>query len=226
MGLRIKESDIPRKRVNNWTWITCDKAFPGRRACIEEPDYSWEQKKYVETRGGESMDNVLGKNKRLNEFSTVMGLPQAAGSGEQKPVLRQTVDFAPTVARDGDVNNNILVIDDDDQVLTVIRSLLERHGFNVIDANNGLKGIYKFTQRPRGIDLVILDRNMPLMDGAEVSRRLKEINRSVPILLSSGEGMDTLKRCCCDLGLEGYLCKPFRAKKLVEQVKKEITRSK
>ena len=123
------------------------------------------------------------------------------------------------------MNNNILVIDDDDQVLTVIRSLLERHGFNVIDANNGLKGIYKFTQRPRGIDLVILDRNMPLMDGAEVSRRLKRVNRSVPILLSSGEEQATLKKCCCDLCLEGYLCKPFRAKDLMNQVNKAINRS-
>jgi CheY-like chemotaxis protein len=118
----------------------------------------------------------------------------------------------------------ILVIEDEGTVLKVTKTILERNGYEVLSAANGLEGVDTFKRQADGIDLIILDMNMPLMNGAEASRRMREIRPTIPIVLSGGGGEEELERNCQDLGLTGYLCKPFRSRDLIGEVKQILTR--
>jgi len=129
----------------------------------------------------------------------------------------------------------ILLIDDEDIIISIGSQLLKMMGYNVITAGNGRQGIEIFKKRyesydkkklpdPRYTvpDLVILDMIMPDMNGQEVYDRLKKIKPDVKVLLSSGYGRtqavdDILKR-----GGNGFVQKPFRIKVLSKAIKKII----
>ena len=78
----------------------------------------------------------------------------------------------------------MLVIDDEDSILNLIRELLERQGYTVVTADSGRAGLDGFARLVREIGLVIVDRSMPHMDGSEVSRRIKDIDPTMPIILT------------------------------------------
>jgi len=129
----------------------------------------------------------------------------------------------------------ILLIDDEDIIISIGSQLLEMMGYNVITAENGRQGIEIFKKRyesydkkklpdPRYTlpDLVILDMIMPDINGQEVYDRLKKIKPDVKVLLSSGYGRtpavdDILKR-----GGDGFVQKPFRIKNLSKAIRKII----
>lgn len=77
----------------------------------------------------------------------------------------------------------ILLVDDEEGIQLLYREEFEEEGYEVISAYNGEEAIEKFKQDPP--DVVILDINMPGMNGIEVLRRMKEINPDLPVILSS-----------------------------------------
>ncbi|GAB4338782.1 MAG: response regulator [Desulfobulbaceae bacterium] len=77
----------------------------------------------------------------------------------------------------------ILLVDDEEGIQLLYREEFEEEGYEVISALNGEEALDKFTADPP--DLVILDINMPGMNGIEVLRRMKEINPDLPVILSS-----------------------------------------
>jgi two-component system response regulator CpxR len=78
----------------------------------------------------------------------------------------------------------ILCVDDNEQALSVRKFLLETRGYRVVAAYSGEEALEKF--REGGVDLVLGDLVMPLMDGNEMVRRMKEIAPEVPMILISG----------------------------------------
>ena len=77
----------------------------------------------------------------------------------------------------------ILLVDDEEGIQLLYREEFEEEGFEVISAYNGDEALVKFSSEQP--DLVILDINMPGMNGIEVLRRMKEINADLPVILSS-----------------------------------------
>jgi len=77
----------------------------------------------------------------------------------------------------------ILLVDDEEGIQLLYREEFEEEGYEVVSAYNGEEAIEKFKEDPP--DLVILDINMPGMNGIEVLRRMKEINQDLPVILSS-----------------------------------------
>lgn len=78
----------------------------------------------------------------------------------------------------------ILLVDDNDQTLSIRRFLLETRGYLVVSANGGEQALEEFRQG--GIDLVLTDLIMPAMDGNELIRRMKDINPEIRTILISG----------------------------------------
>ena len=78
----------------------------------------------------------------------------------------------------------ILYIDDNPDRLTLLRSVLRMKGYNVLTAEHGRKGLEIFLSEP--LDLVVLDYHMPGMNGDEVSRKMRELRPTIPILIFSG----------------------------------------
>ena len=119
------------------------------------------------------------------------------------------------------VNRRILTIEDDLIQRTMIQRTLEKRGYTVLAAEDGLKGLeIAFSEIP---DLILLDVIMPGLRGNEVCRRLKNDSRTknIPVLFLTS--LDTPKEIIeqYDLGAEVHLTKPINPKELISQI--EIT---
>lgn len=117
---------------------------------------------------------------------------------------------------------NIMVVDDEKNICELIRLYLEKEGFDVTIANNGSDAIAMIRQnRP---DLVLLDIMMPVIDGWEVCRQVREFSQ-VPIIMLTAKGETFDKVMGLDLGADDYIVKPFDTKEVVARVKAVLRRT-
>lgn len=116
----------------------------------------------------------------------------------------------------------ILIVDDDPDVLNVMKVALEKEGFSALTCSDGAEGLRAaFDSRP---DLVILDIMMPKVDGWEMCRRLRELS-DVPILMLSARTGETDVVKGLVLGADDYVCKPFSVSELVARVQACLRRA-
>jgi two-component system OmpR family response regulator len=116
----------------------------------------------------------------------------------------------------------ILVVDDDAHIRDVVRYALERDGFSVIGAVNGIEALALLRDHP--IDLVVLDIVMPELDGLSVCRRLRE-EKPVPIVFLSSRGEEIDRIHGLELGADDYVVKPFSPRELSMRVKAVLRRA-
>ncbi|MBA4366574.1 MAG: hypothetical protein C0403_02930 [Desulfobacterium sp.] len=113
----------------------------------------------------------------------------------------------------------ILLIDDEDIVVDVCQSMLKKLGYKVIAARGGKIGIDIYKQKKEKISLVILDIIMPDMEGGQVFNRIKEINPTAKVLLSSGCSMNDQVSTILEKGGNGFIQKPFKIKQLSSSIR-------
>jgi two-component system KDP operon response regulator KdpE len=116
----------------------------------------------------------------------------------------------------------ILAVDDDVQVLSLVRDTLEMEGYRVITADSGEAAVAAFEQQPP--DLVVLDIMMPGIDGYAVCRRIRSSSQ-VPIIMLTGMGSDEEKVRGLDVGADDYVAKPFSVEELLARVRAVLRRS-
>ncbi|NOY77766.1 MAG: sigma-54-dependent Fis family transcriptional regulator [Calditrichaeota bacterium] len=115
----------------------------------------------------------------------------------------------------------ILVIDDEEDFLGNVREILERWGYEVDTAVTGYEGLQRISLYR--YDLVLLDIIMPLINGLETLKRLKKIDRELPVIVLTGDGrIDTAVQAMKD-GAYDYLTKPIEWDKLKVIVKNALT---
>ena len=108
-----------------------------------------------------------------------------------------------------DSPRTILVVDDFDDTRLLLRTWLERRGFRVIEAENGLEAIDQAeTEAP---DLIIMDMQMPQLDGLSATRRIRGLKslHSVPILAVSAYGAEQFRAQALAAGCDEYVSTPF-----------------
>jgi CheY-like chemotaxis protein len=118
----------------------------------------------------------------------------------------------------------ILVIDDEPDILDVVKTCLEQEGYSVHSAAKPSEGIKLYEQHWRHIDLVLLDYLMPDMTGDLVYECLRDVNPDVKVILLTGCDDNVAKRMF-EAGLRGYIQKPFFLGDLVSRVRDEIDAS-
>ena len=116
-----------------------------------------------------------------------------------------------------DANNKILLADDEQDVLMLVNFHLQRAGFSVILAENGMEALEKAAEEKPA--LAILDRMMPEMNGIEVCRRLREASPGMYIILLTAMTGDDQRIGGLEAGADDYISKPFNARELVLKVK-------
>lgn len=116
-----------------------------------------------------------------------------------------------------------MIVDDDENICELITLYLEKEGFNVVCANDGLEALEVYKEEKP--DLIILDIMLPGVDGKEVCKRIKKKD-DVPILMLSAKAETFDKVLCLELGADDYVVKPFEAKELIARVKAIIRRTK
>ena len=117
----------------------------------------------------------------------------------------------------------VLIVDDDEAVLTMLRKVIESNGMEGDTARSGEEALERV--RDRAYDLILLDVNMRGMDGFEVVKTLRSRGVKIPIVIVSGrkEDYDTLYGL--DIGADDYITKPFNPVTLGAKVKALIRRS-
>lgn len=113
-------------------------------------------------------------------------------------------------------DRQILVVDDEPQIVKVLQAYLEKAGYRVISAGDGSNALAAFRQhRP---DFVILDLNLPVIDGLDVCRTIRR-ESNVPILMLTARVEEADRLIGLELGADDYVVKPFSPREVVARVK-------
>ena len=115
----------------------------------------------------------------------------------------------------------VLVIDDEPEMVQIMRQVLEEAGFKVYTATNPVTGLELYEHHWREIDLVLLDYLMPEMTGDVAFECLQQINPDARVVLLTGCD-DHVAPSLFDKGLRGCILKPFYLDELVGRVREEI----
>ena len=110
----------------------------------------------------------------------------------------------------------ILVLDDDPDICTMIKMVLDYHGYTSADADTEEKAIHIITSTP--VDLIIMDMLLSGSDGSDICKRLKqdESTALIPILMFSAH--PNAKKICMAAGADDFISKPFEMNELLEKI--------
>jgi len=122
-------------------------------------------------------------------------------------------------------NKTILVVDDEEHILELIKFNLEREGYTVLLCDNGEDSITMIQNN--AVDLVILDLMLPGINGIDVLRRLHRIDtfENVPVIMLTAKSEESDRILGLELGADDYITKPFSVRELIARIKAVLRRS-
>ncbi len=120
------------------------------------------------------------------------------------------------------MNSKILIVDDEKNIVELIRLYLEKEGFKTVCAYSGDEALAQF--RSQAPDLVILDLMLPGVDGWQVCKEIRK-SSATPIIMLTAKSDTFDKVLGLELGADDYMTKPFEAKELLARVKAVLRRS-
>lgn len=145
--------------------------------------------------------------------STFKILFPAMQDGRQPVAVRSAVTLEPAHHAGA-----VLVIDDEEVVRRTAKTTLERNGYDIVLAENGLEGVQLFQALSNKICAVLLDLTMPGLGGEETLRQIQAIRPEAKVILSSGFNEVEVIRKFAGKGLAGFLQKPYTSMALMEKV--------
>ena len=119
-------------------------------------------------------------------------------------------------------SETVLVVDDEEAVLSLTQQMLEVLGFTVLTAVSGRQGVEIFRAQRDRIRLVLLDMTMPQLDGEGTLREIRHIRSDVPAILTSGYDEEAATRRFAGTGLAAFIQKPYRLEDLMSVVGKAL----
>ena len=120
------------------------------------------------------------------------------------------------------MSKTILIVDDTESIIEMLKFILENNQYKVITASNGLEALECLDGKL--VDLIITDLHMPKMNGIELTSSIRSLAdyKRVPILLLTTETQTSIKMEARDAGATAWLTKPFKAEQLLTTLKKLI----
>ena len=123
------------------------------------------------------------------------------------------------------MTSRVLVVEDQEDLRAILRFTLEGAGYEVVEAMNGAEGVAKAeTERP---DLILMDIQMPVLDGYEATRRIKALAgmAATPIVAVSSFAMKGDEEKARASGCDAYVTKPYSPKQLLALVQKMLAKT-
>jgi len=121
-------------------------------------------------------------------------------------------------------NNRVVLITEDEEVnFYYLKTLLQRADATVIRAKNGKEAVEIITKHKGGIDLILMDLNMPVMDGYEAMRIIKSRHPSIPIIAQTAYTMNNDRHRCLQAGFNDYIAKPINRLALYRMVNDNLS---
>ena len=115
-------------------------------------------------------------------------------------------------------NLTILVVDDEARMRKLIKDFLVKNDFNILEAEDGEKALEIYNKNKNNINLILLDVMMPKVDGWSVLKKIREENKSIPIVMLTAKSEEQDELLGFELGVDEYISKPFSPKILVARV--------
>lgn len=119
------------------------------------------------------------------------------------------------------MNECVLVVDDDREIVKAIGLLLEKEGYQVLKAYDGMEALELVAEHP--VRLIIMDVMMPKLDGLSAVMKIRE-RKNLPIIVLSAKSEDTDKVLGLSMGADDYVSKPFNPQELAARVKSHLRR--
>jgi CheY-like chemotaxis protein len=119
----------------------------------------------------------------------------------------------------------ILLVDDEELILEVGKSMLSEIGYEVITCKGGIQAIDALLSEQYRIDMVLLDLIMPGMDGNATFDKIREISPNMPVILSSGYSINDLATGIMNKGCNGFIQKPFNLSELSQKIRLVLDRN-
>jgi two-component system OmpR family response regulator len=120
-------------------------------------------------------------------------------------------------------SNRILLVDDEQHIVDVVVYLLEANGYRVTVAKDGDTGLVTFQNA--AFDLVVLDLNLPGLDGIELFRRMRALQPRVPVVMLTSRDDEIDRVLGLELGADDYVTKPFSTRELAARVRAVLRRA-
>jgi CheY-like chemotaxis protein len=114
-------------------------------------------------------------------------------------------------------HETILLVEDDELLLNLLRAVFERKGYAVLTAKNGLEAVDLYAKHQDEVSLVLSDLNMPKLGGREAYKQLKQINPDVKMILASAYWSSTLRESLIAEGAKDFLPKPYSPVEIVKK---------
>jgi len=119
-------------------------------------------------------------------------------------------------------NGTILIVDDEQFVIGTARRMLQRVGFDVLTATDGVSALAVFREHLDEIVCVVLDLAMPHMDGQQAFHEMRQLKNNIRIIVSSGFSEREISERFAGKSLDGFLQKPYLARTLEEKLKEVL----
>jgi len=121
-------------------------------------------------------------------------------------------------------NNRVVLITEDEEVnFYYLKTLLQRADAKVIRAKNGKEAVDIISEYKGGIDLILMDLNMPVMDGYEAMRIIKSRHPSIPIIAQTAYTLNNDRHRCLQAGFNDYIAKPINRLALYRMVNDNLS---
>lgn len=122
------------------------------------------------------------------------------------------------------MSKKILLIEDDKDIINLVKHYLEKEGYRTFEATDGVKGLDALKKEK--VDLVVLDVMLPELNGIDVLKRIKGDAKTanIPVIMLTAKGEETDKIVGLELGADDYITKPFSPKELVARIKALLRR--
>lgn len=121
-------------------------------------------------------------------------------------------------------NNRVVLITEDEEVnFYYLKTLLQRADAKVLRAKNGKEAVEIITKHQGGVDLILMDLNMPVMDGYEAMRIIKARHPSIPIIAQTAYTMNNDRHRCLQAGFNDYIAKPINRLALYRMVNDNLS---
>ncbi|GEM_PF-4131581 len=144
------------------------------------------------------------------EFFIYLPIDEALQNSLQPPST--SVEPQPT-------GQTILIVEDEENLRSLLSESLEAKGYKTVEAANGLEALHLYIEQQDQIDLVITDMMMPMMDGGALIHEIRQIDPDIPVILMSGNTHDNLPNNT------KMMSKPFKAHQLIKEVSLHMTTS-
>ena len=116
-------------------------------------------------------------------------------------------------------NEHILLVDDEKEIVDMIRTMLEKLGYKITTQTSSVEALEVFRNDPEKYDLVITDMTMPGMTGKDLAQKLMDIRPEIPIILCTGFSDQIDEQSARDLGIELFIMKPIMISKIAQAIR-------